>query len=46
MVRRFSLLWKVTHRRLMDIFRRFGTTSWDCLSLKDGTDRFNRNVDK
>jgi len=43
MVRRFSLLWEVTHRRLMVIFRRFGITSWDCLSLKD---RFNRNVGK
>jgi len=34
MARRTSLLWEDTHRRLMDIFRRFGTTSWDCCPLK------------
>ena len=44
MVRRISLLCEDTHRRQMDISRRFGATSWDCLSLEDGTDRFNRCV--
>jgi len=46
MVRRFSLLWEDMHHRLMDVFRRFGTTSRECLSLQNGTDRFNRNVGK
>jgi len=30
----------------MAIYRRFGTTSLDFLSLRDVTDRFNRNVGK
>jgi hypothetical protein len=40
---RFALFWDVTRRRMVIVYRRFGTT---CRSLGDGADMLSRNVGK
>jgi hypothetical protein len=47
LVTRFSLLWVVTQRKLVDFYPRSPRRIFlDCLTLEDGTDRLSRKVDK
>jgi len=43
-VTRSSVLWEVTQRIFMAIYRRLGTTSLNCFTIQYATERFNWNV--
>jgi len=52
-VARSALFWRITRRRVLISYRRFGTTYQplqesrnDFLALEDGTNRLSRNVGK